>query len=299
MKKLGLLFAVLLVSFTSAYAQFKFTSIDCPGAVRTSVVGINNHGEMVGHYKLPGGILHAMMIKKGQCIPLAPKTILGTNRSYGFKINDRGDVVGMFADDSGYSHGYLLRKGVLTILDFPGASDTVAWGINNFGTVVGWWDILDAEGNVLISHGYIWKNGNFTQVDLPGAGNTFIDGINDWGDLVGLWGPDPTGNAGSAFFWPKGPGPFTSFDAPFPGVTLTQANDINDFRAIVGMYTDASGLGHSFLRVGTAMIYFDYPGAMATSAWGINSMFQIVGGWQDSSGGLHGYLAQPNNQNQQ
>ena len=292
MKKLGLLIAVLLVPVTSAYAQFKFTNIDCPGAVRTSTIGINNHGDIVGHYRLPGGVLHAMMIRKGKCIPLAPTTILGTNQSFGLKINDRGDVVGMFAD-GGHLHGYLLSKGVLTILDFPGASDTGAWGLNNFGAVVGYWDIVDADGNIIITHGFIWNNGNFKEVDLPGAGNTFIVGINDFGDLVGLWGQDPTGNTGSAFFWPKGRGPFTTFDAPFPGVTLTQANNINDFRAIVGMYVDASGLSHSLLRAGTAMIYFDYPGAVQTSAWGINSMFQIVGGWGDSSGGLHGYLAQP------
>lgn len=292
MKKLLLLVAVLLVSVTFTYAQFTFTSIDCPGADLTTVVGINNHGDMVGQYRLPGGVFHAMMIKKGKCIPLAPKTILGTNASRAFKINDRGDVAGWFEDDSGI-HGFLLRKGVLTILDFPGASETNAWGINNFGTVAGWWTIDDADGNTIISHGFVWNNGNFKQVDLPGAGNTFIDGINDWGDLVGLWGQDPTGNTGSAFFWPKAGKQFTSFDAPFPGVVITQANDINDFRAIVGVYVDASGLGHSFLRVGTAMTYFDYPGAMSTSAWGINSLFQIVGVWRDSSGARHGFLAQP------
>ena len=293
MKKVVLIAAVLLVAVTSAYAQFTFTSIDCPRANKTGVIGINNHGDMVGAYRLPGGVVHAMVIKKGKCTPLAPTTILGKNPSNAFKINDRGDVVGMFTDDSGYHHGFLVRKGVLTILDFPGASETFAWGLNNFGTVAGWWDIEDADGNAIISHGFIWNNGNFEEVDLPGAANTSIVGINDWGDLVGLWGQDPTGNTGSAFVWPKGQGPFTTFDVPFSGVVLTQANDVNDFRGIVGMYADASGLGHSFLRLGTAMIYFAYPGAISTSAWGINSMFQIVGAWTDSSGGRHGFLAQP------
>jgi uncharacterized membrane protein len=291
MKRALRLAAVLLVFATFGFAQFTFTSIDCPGANSTRVRGINSHGDMVGDYTLPGGNFHAMMIKKGKCIPLAPTTILGTNPSGAFKINNRGDIVGNFSD-GGFQHGFLLSKGVLTILDFPGASDTNAWGINNVGTVVGYWDILDADGNPLITHGFIWNKGNFKEVDLPGVDNTFIVGVNDRGDLVGLWGQDPTGNnTGSAFFWPEGRGSFTSFDAPFPDVVLTQANDINDVGAIVGVYVDVSG--HGFLRVGTAMIGFDYPGATSTSPWSINPMFQIVGVWRDSSGTRHGFLAQP------
>jgi len=34
-------------------------------------------------------------------------------------------------------HGFLLSKGVLTTFDYPGASDTYAASINEFGTIVG------------------------------------------------------------------------------------------------------------------------------------------------------------------
>lgn len=293
MKKLGFLIVVLLVSVTSTYAQFTFTGIDCPGADATGVIGINNHGDMVGHYRLPGGVLHAMMIKRGKCIPLAPTTILGASPSHAFKINDRGDIAGWFVDDSGAGHGFLLSSGALTILDFPGASDTVAWGINNSGTVVGWWDIVNADGNI-ITHGYIWNHGDFEGVDVPGAAYTAVQAINDFGDLVGEWGQDPTGNTGSGFFWPKGQGPFISFDGPFPGTVETQGNGVNDVGAIVAFSLDAGGVVHSFLRVGLpAVVGIDYPGAVSTSVWGINSRFQIVGIWRDGSGASHGFRAQP------
>ena len=128
MKRFLLGAAVLFVSFTSASAQFTFTSIDYPGGTQTKIRGINDHGEIVGGYRvMPPG--HALLISGGQFLPLDPNSVLGTDASAAWKINDRGDVVGLYAGSDGLSHGFLLRKGVLTTLDFPGASDTYATGI--------------------------------------------------------------------------------------------------------------------------------------------------------------------------
>jgi uncharacterized membrane protein len=126
-----------------------------------------------------------LLIKAGQFIPLAPTTILGTNFSEAYKINDRGDIVGIFLDDNDLFHGFLLSKGVLTTLDFPGTSETFATGINESGTVVGFWDLLDADGNDLAEHGFTWKDGAFTEVNFPGSADTDVLGINARGDLVG------------------------------------------------------------------------------------------------------------------
>jgi len=43
-----LLARILVVFGASAYAQFTFTNIDCPGADLTTTRSINNHGEIVG-----------------------------------------------------------------------------------------------------------------------------------------------------------------------------------------------------------------------------------------------------------
>lgn len=207
MKRFSLLALTLLAFVASAYAQFALTSIDFPGGTLTTALGINNHGEIVGAYRIAPP-RHALLIRAGQFIPLAPTTVLGTHFSQAYKSNDCGDVVGQFIGDDGFTHGFLLsKKGVVTTLDFPGDSDTNAYGINESGTVVGQWDLLDAVGNVLIVHGFTWNNGSFTQVDFPGAGDTYLFGINARGDLVGGWDPGITSPLSTASFAQRGNAP--------------------------------------------------------------------------------------------
>jgi uncharacterized repeat protein (TIGR03803 family) len=294
MKKLILLAAVLFVFVTFSYSQFTFTSIDCPGAERTRAHGINNNGDIVGSCKYPGDNMHAVLIRKGEFIPLAPTTLLGTSFSVAYKINGHGDVVGIFIGDDGFYHGFLLRDGVLTILDFPGANETYATGLNDSGTVTGWWNLYDSYGNINIQHGFIWKDGTFTDVTFPGADVAAATGINARGDFVGGWSLSIDAPTGSGFVSSKGN--FTSFDAPFPGLVSTQGDDINDFGDIVGLYIDDSGIQHSFLKAGATITNIDYPGAAGlTSVWGINSVGEMVGNWRDSSGAVHGWLAEPGN----
>ena len=104
MKRLLLLTFIVLAGIPSAHAQFTFTSIDFPGGTLTTARGINNHGEIVGAYRIVP-LRHALLVKDGQYIPLAPTTVLGTNFSEAFKANDRGDVVGQFFGDDGFFHG--------------------------------------------------------------------------------------------------------------------------------------------------------------------------------------------------
>jgi uncharacterized membrane protein len=291
MRRFSLLAFILLAIATSARAQFTFTSIDFPGGTLTTARGINNHGEIVGAYRIEPP-RHALLIKAGQFIPLAPTTILGTNFSEAFKINDRGDIVGRFLDDNNFSHGFLFSKGVLTTLDFPGASQTQALGINESGTVVGSWDLLDADGNLLAEHGFTWKNGAFTEVNFPGSADTAVLGINARGDLVGSWN---TGLTSQIHGFVCSKGQCFSFDVPFPESVFTQADDINALGHITGIYINADGVPHGYLAVGSNFTKLDFPDSTGTTAWGINSAGQIVGIYDAADGSVHGYLAQPNN----
>ena len=186
MKKFLLIAVALSVSATSASAQFTFSSLDFPGSTLTTGRGINNKGEIVGAYRLEPP-RHAYLLKAGRFAPLAPSTVLGTNFSEAYKNNDRGDVVGYYQDDIGNNHGFLLRKGVLTTLDFPTASNTGAWGINESGTVVGSWSIVDSDGNLLAAHGFLAEGAKFTSLDYPRSANTTAWGINSAGQMVGNW----------------------------------------------------------------------------------------------------------------
>jgi uncharacterized membrane protein len=292
MKRFALLAVTLLAFATAADAQFTFTSLDFPGGTLTTARGINNHGDVVGAYRITPP-RHALLIQKGQFVLIAPTTVLGTNFSEAFKSNDRGDVAGDFIGNDGFVHGFLLTEGVVTALDFPGASDTFAYGINESGTVVGQWDLLDPSGNTLVVHGFTWKNGAFTQFDFPGSGDTYLFGINARGDLVGAWDTGITSPLGHGFVCSRR-GQCVSFDVPVTGATVTQADDINARRQITGVYLDASGVLHAFLLDGANFTSFDFPGATGTLAWGINSAGQIVGDYLAADNSIHGFQAQPN-----
>ncbi len=291
MKRSFLLFTLVLATAASAYAQFEFTSLDYPGGTKTFARGINDHGLIVGAYRI-NPPRHALLIKNGKFLKLAQNSFLGANFSEAFKINKRGDVVGDY--DDGATHGFLRHKGDLTTLDFPGAQATIALGINNSGVVVGEWDVLDSTGNVIAYHGFIWKDGSFTDVAFPGSADTSILGINANGDCVGLWDTSILSPTGHAFVYSNGQ--FTSFD--FPDATLTEATDISQDGRIVGLYIDANGVAHGFLKSGESFTPVDYPGAAATEAWGINSAGEIVGTHLDAVGAPdRGFIAKPQSRN--
>src|SRR5271169_2860925 len=67
-----------------------------------------------------------------------------------------------------------------TPIDFPGALQTEATGINNSGQVAGWYQ----DGSEK-THGFLDVNGTFTPIDVPGAILTEAFGINNQGDIVG------------------------------------------------------------------------------------------------------------------
>ena len=290
MRRFCSLLFLSLAFAASSYAQFTYTSLDFPGGTLTTSRGINNHGEIVGSYRtIPPR--HALLISHGQYIPIAPSTILGTALSEAFKTNDRGDVVGTYVDDAGLSHGFFLSKNsTVTTLDFPGADDTYARGINESGSVVGQWDLLDANGNALIVHGFLWKAGTFTQFDYPGAGDTYLFGINSRGDLVGGWDPAITSPLEHGFVCSNQQ--CSSFDVPVAGASATQAEDINARGQISGGYADANGAVHGFLKTEDGFAFLDVPGAVLTNAWGINAAGQIVGNYDNTDGSVHGFLAQ-------
>lgn len=73
------------------------------------------------------------------------------------------------------------RPALITI-DYPGAVNTYALGINPEGAVVGAFD--DALGQ----HGFLLRKEEFTTIDRPGALWTNAYGINPDGDIVGQYG---------------------------------------------------------------------------------------------------------------
>jgi hypothetical protein len=98
-------------------------------------------------------------------------------------INDRFDIAGNIGSD-----GFLLTHGGQFItLSAPGASSTMALGVNNLDEVVGTYTV--GSGGSAVMHGYTWTpQHGFTTVDDPhGVGTTTVNGVNDKGQLVGFY----------------------------------------------------------------------------------------------------------------
>ena len=109
-------------------------------------------------------------------------------------INNENDVAGFATNSAGVTEGFLLRSdGKLYRLDFPGASATQAFGVNDGDEVVGAY--TDGTGNSATTHGFVWAPGfGFQTVDDPtGIGSTTLNGVNDRGTLVGFY-TDSAGN---------------------------------------------------------------------------------------------------------
>ncbi|HUB51097.1 MAG TPA: hypothetical protein VL986_02940 [Terracidiphilus sp.] len=295
MKRLIVLAAALSACTSFACAQFKYCSIDYPAGFGTYARGINNRGQIIGSYNDQNGNLHALLIQGDTFIPLAPTSILGTQYSDAYKINDLGDVVGVTYDSNG-GHGFLYtsRNGKVTLLDYPGAVDTYAWGINDFGEVVGWYEVPDSSGN-LFYHGFKWANGHFSELTYPGSGDTYATGNNNWGAIVGGWDTGLTATSEQGFVsWF---GQYFNYVAPNPKIAYTQPNDINNLGLVVGEdYTAAqwqTGDGFGFLAIGREFIQLNFPGSDGTTAWGINDESEIVGNWYDANNLAHGWLVRP------
>ena len=213
-----------------------------------------------------------------------------------------------------------------TRLNFPGATETRAFGINPERKVVGWYWANDGA-----FHSFLWKDGMFTSFDLPGiVQSTMALSISPQGNIAGIY-DRPDGSLTMHGFLLK-QGGISQID--YPGATETWATDTTPGGVIVGpyilpdgsilSYALADGVYRSFAFPGTTMTYasgvnpagdivgklvfgpdgpqpgfllrkgefqlIEYPGAMRTWAYGINPSRDIVGVYNFTWGEARGFL---------
>src|SRR5262245_9894582 len=75
-----------------------------------------------------------------------------------------------------------------TIIAYPGADRTEAFGLNKFGRITGSGVFLTDDGFDFVSYGFVYDSKSRTLTNLaPAAGyeNTGVLGINDAGVMVG------------------------------------------------------------------------------------------------------------------
>lgn len=143
----------------------------------TSCWGINNSGQIVGSYSLAVWG-NGFAWTGAQYVDIGyPGATAGTI-AYG--LNNVGQIVGSYADNGG-QHGFLYYVPSATwgSFDLPGATATLAIGINDFGTITFEW--VNAS---FVYSGAILKGGNYTILNVPGMAQSKARGINLRGQIV-------------------------------------------------------------------------------------------------------------------
>ncbi len=176
----------------------RFRTADFPTADNAKpkvdqLLGINDKGIAVGFYTDSKGQNHGFRVNTGTH-RFNLITVAGDSNITAAGINNEGDVAGFATNSAGNTEGFLRRSdGRVFHLNFPGATMTQAFGVNDGDEVVGTY--TDGTGSGATTHGFIWSPGfGFATVDDPnGIGSTTLNGINDRGTVVGFY-TDSAGN---------------------------------------------------------------------------------------------------------
>ena len=166
-------------------------------------------------------------------------------------------------------------------VDYPGASMTIIWGINDFGALSGQYAV-----NGGTSHAMVYNHGHFEPLDPGILGNYFsaAGGPNDLGTTYGGYA-DASGHQHG--FLIRRHDQLKTID--FPGHLNSNVDGVNVFGAILGVYWDADGVFHGALRRYGNDTPIDYPNAHDTYPLGINSKGDIVGYWDATPPLTHGF----------
>jgi probable HAF family extracellular repeat protein len=148
------------------------------------------------------------------------------NVSYASGINSFGDVVG--SSYVGMSlHAYLWTKPEgMTDLGTLGGANSIAYAINNSGTVVGQTDLANKD-----THAFFWTMpGGMQDLGTLGGSESVAFGINELGQIVGESYP-ANGAGPHAFLWTQGNG---MQDLGTLGGSSSHAYGINNRGEVVG-----------------------------------------------------------------
>jgi hypothetical protein len=193
--------------FNGAFHKVELPNTSNAAPVVDQLLGVNDHNIAVGFHTNKAGLTrgyeynintrkYSLVTKPGAATGNAAPALSAN------AINNHGEVAGNYTTKTGLVDAFTKVGNGFRSLAVPGASSTIAFGINDSGTVVGTY--TDGTGNAATTHGFIWRsNGTVvTGVDDPhGAGTTFINGINNEGDIVGFY-TDSAGNTDGLVAFP-------------------------------------------------------------------------------------------------
>ena len=232
-----------------------YTNENFPGSAQTQVTGLNDVGNTVGFW-VDGkgnnvGFYTSTDHKFHQVdFPGAGDASPEVDQLLG--INDHGMAVGFYTNALGNNRGYEfnIHTKKYTRVIKPGASvkpsgiSTTATGINNFGTVTGFY--VNGSGKSAKTVSFIKYGKHFLTFSRKGAVMTQAFGINDSNIVAGSYTIGTGSKAKTyGFTWTKAHG-FTTVNDPH-GIGTTIINGLNDRGELVGFYVDGAGNTDGFI----------------------------------------------------
>jgi probable HAF family extracellular repeat protein len=207
---------------------------------------INNNGQIVGS---SGN--HAASWSYGSPEAVTDLGTLGGAYSSAYGINDSGLIVGGSQTASGQYYAFSYLNGTMTQLEtLPGATSSIATGVNNSGQIVGW-SLIPLNEHTSRYHSFLYSNGTVTDLgSLTGAihlGLTYATGINDSGQVCG-YGYTAEGPI-HAFSWLNG----VLTDLGTLGGEYSYATGINNRGQIVG-YSELTTGGSGVVPIPSAVV---------------------------------------------
>ena len=206
-------------------------------------------------------------------------------------INDSDTIVG--AHDAAANAAFSDSNGTFTTLTPPGSTAADAVGINNSGTVTGFY--LDGNG---VTNGFIESTGSsgplFTTLDAPNTAFNQLLGINDKGELAG-YSSDMVNGLTDQLAYFVNAGSYTYLDnathtALLPTNVNSQATDINNVGQVVGFFMPTATTSDGFIDNNGKLTVLSAPGSTFTQALGENNEGQVVGFYNDTNGMSHGFV---------
>jgi probable HAF family extracellular repeat protein len=200
---------------------------DC---VAVYAYGINNTGEIVGTCQAGNGTYPGFVLAPDGSFTLyqAPGAS-GTNL---LCVNGAGTMAGSVQKVDGI-HGVLTDGTTWTLIDVPGGSQTMVFGLNDQQRMSGW-AIATQEPQPAVNSFLTADGVTFTRLQYPGAeAESYAYGISNAGQVVGTFHAADNINHGFLFDGTT----YTRFDVP--GATETAVQAISpDGTKLVGTWND-------------------------------------------------------------
>ena len=285
MMKLFFLLICAMASLTlkAEGLNYTYVSLGFPDSGDTRALSINSSGTVLIQSLSPANYYSTYLWNGGATVPVKipfPVAFAGGG------INDYGAITGNGGTLPG-SSAFILDSSGLTQFQYSATSHISANGINDSGTVVGYYEFSGVS-----AHGYERSpTGVLTTIDVPNSEFTEAQAINNLGDIVGYYS-NPADERIHGFLLRNG----AFGDVTFPQSSRTEPNGINDLGDITGIYIDSMSNSHGFVLAGDTYSTFDVPGAFFTVPLGINDSGSIVGLYGTEVGNrqvFEGFIATP------